>query len=170
MSVAGYGNVPKYYIRRLITTLGAKYDPRLTSETTHLICGKTSSEIYIEAENSGDITIINHLWLEDCYQHWEYFDCTTDDRYSFISKDKLLETTVGKAHLLDTELERWMHLNTTPAIITHDDENKQTTNSTAEKGSIHVRKRRKAAVDASSRIYAIMPDANAYEKERSRSK
>lgn len=119
-------------------------------------------------KRSDQITVVNHIWLEDCYQQWELLDSSGDERYKFIPDEKkLLGTCVGKLHLLDTELQKWMELNTTPAHLTakYNCERQSTGD---EKGSLHVRKRRKAAVAATSMLNAIMPDANAFEKERSK--
>ncbi|KAG2234139.1 hypothetical protein INT48_002302 [Thamnidium elegans] len=101
IAIAGYGNVTRYYLRRLVTALGARYDPAINSETTHLICGRTVSDKYTKAKEFAGITIVNHLWLEDCYQLWQVMDCAGDSRYIFIPKEKpILDASAGRTNLL----------------------------------------------------------------------
>lgn len=170
ISIAGYGNVTRYYLRRLLLILGAKYDPGLTSDTTHLICGRATSEKYKDAtERPNHLTIVNHIWLEECFQQWKLLDTTADERYKFIPNEKkLLGSCAGKLHLLDTELQRWMEPDTIPAYRIAKFSYERQSSSGDERGSLHVRKRRKAAVAATSMLNAIMPDANAFERERSK--
>lgn len=120
-------------------------------------------------EKSDHITIVNHIWLEDCFQQWKLLDTSANERYIFIPNEKkLLGSCAGKLHLLQTELQRWMEPHTIPAYRTARFSYERQSSSSDERGSLHVRKRRKAAVAATSMLNAIMPDANAFERERSK--
>ena len=166
ITIGGYTNVFRSYIRKLIIIMGAKYESTLSPNTTHLICGKSSGEKYLEAQKSKSIIIVNQLWLEESYQSWEILDYAKE-KYKFIPRTKVLSREcLGRTHLIDTELKRWMELSTIPkySIINHDN----SFPTPDEKGSIHVRKRRKAAVLASKALNAIIPDLNAFEKERTK--
>jgi hypothetical protein len=129
------------------------------------------SEKYSKATSLPNVTILNHLWLEDCYQQWKVMDSESDSRYIFIPRQKpILDATAGHAHLLITELERWMDPSTMPEYsasrVAHHVEHKD--NAQVD-GSINIRKRRKAAIQATRILNDIViPDANAYEKESSR--
>ncbi|GAA5812958.1 hypothetical protein MFLAVUS_006420 [Mucor flavus] len=171
IAIAGYGNVTRYYLRRLVTALGARYDPAINSKTTHLICGRAVSNKYTKAKEFTGITIVNHLWLEDCYQLWEAMDCAGDSRYVFIPMEKpILDACAGRTNLLVAELERWMDTSTLPPCYSsHYRFPVQSNNSTEEEGSVNIRQRRQAAIKATQVLNDIvMPDANAYERERSR--
>lgn len=109
---------------------------------------------------------MNHLWLEDCYQQWKTVSSTPNYRYAFIPNQKpILDATAGRTHLLIIEIERWMDPHTMP---------KYTLSSVQQEvgpsqGSIHIRKRREAAIQAARLLNDIViPDANAYEKEAKR--
>lgn len=95
-------------------------------------------------------------------------DSESDGRYTFIPRQKpILDATAGRAHLLITELERWMDPRTLPEYseprLVNQAEDAQVVN-----GSIHISKRRQAAIQATRILNDIViPDLNAYEKESS---
>ncbi|KAI7866570.1 BRCT domain-containing protein [Mucor mucedo] len=168
ITIAGYGNVTRFYLRRLVTALGAKYDPALNSETTHLICGRMISDKYSKAVSLPNVTIVNHLWLEECYQQWKIMDPNADRRYRFIPNQKpILDATAARTHLLIIELERWIDPRTMPEHTVS--RARQVISKNDIQGSVHVRKRREAAIQATRLLNDIViPDANAYEKEAKR--
>ncbi|CEG68348.1 hypothetical protein RMATCC62417_04630 [Rhizopus microsporus] len=163
ISITGYRDVSRDFLRRLIIHTGAVFNPLMDQQTTHLICGSKKSDKYKEALNKG-MTIVNHIWLEECYQQWKILDCD-HKRYRYIpEKSNVLNQTLGRTHLLHDKVKLWMNPQTVPdysrskhvyEIINVD-----------EKGSIDIVNPRKAAVKA-IRVLSniVMPDMNAYEKE-----
>lgn len=98
-------------------------------------------------------------------------DCAGDSRYVFIPMEKpILDACAGRTNLLVAELERWMDTSTLPPCYSsHYRFPVQSNNSTEEEGSVNIRQRRQAAIKATQVLNDIvMPDANAYERERSR--
>lgn len=126
------------------------------------------SEKYTKAASFPNVTVVNHLWLEECYQRWEVVDPKEDRRYSFIPNQKpILDATAGRTHLLMTEIERWMDSRTMPEYTASRAHQVELKNDI--QGSIHIRKRRTAAIQAARLLNDIViPDANAYEKESRR--
>jgi hypothetical protein len=133
---------------------------------------RTESNKYNEAQNFSNITIINHLWLEECYQQWKMMDCN-NSRYTYIPKDEaILDASAGQTHLFIDELALWMDSNIIPKHLSSEVEyNHGKNEDVQEEGYINFRKRRRAAINATRVLNDIvMPDVNAYEREKTRHK
>jgi hypothetical protein len=138
---------------------------------------RTISQKYAQAQDLSNITIVNHIWLEECYQQWKMLDYNGDSRYTFIPREStVLDASAGLTHLLIDELARWMESRTLPKFnasqyhIEEVDNNNRNNNENnqeeEQQGSINIRKRRRAAVKATRVLNTIvMPDVNAFEKE-----
>lgn len=53
----------------MIINMGAQYTSQLTPDNTHLICAAAEGEKYRKAQE-WNVNVVNHLWIEDCWQHW----------------------------------------------------------------------------------------------------
>ncbi|KAG1451573.1 hypothetical protein G6F46_009945 [Rhizopus delemar] len=161
ISITGYKNIARDFLRRLIIHTGAVFNPLMDSNATHLICGSKKSEKYKETCHR-DIKVVNHLWLEETFMLWKVLDCR-NERYSYIGED-VLNQMVGRTHLLQNKLDLWMNPQTMPDYLKS--KHAYEVINMDEKGSVDIVKPRKAALKAIRVLNSIvMPDANAYEKE-----
>ncbi|CAO3629855.1 unnamed protein product [Cunninghamella blakesleeana] len=177
ITVSGYVSEPRTLLYRLCVMVGAKWTPNLVGGTTHLICSKKESEKY-KAAKARNCVIVNHLWLEECYQQWTC-KSVADSRYTYFPENDILQSLVGKTPLLEKEIERWGSVETlpemTPYISAHDlyeisqneDKNKKSSSSkNLNKGKLAIRGLRQAALTASSHIRDVLvPDMNQYNDE-----
>lgn len=122
--------------------------------------------------------IVNHLWLEECYQQWTC-KSVADARYTYFPENDILQSLVGKTPLLEKEIERWGSIETLPEMTPYisaqnlyevsqnDDKNKKgNTSKTTDKGKLVVRGPRQAALTASSHIRDVLvPDMNQYNQK-----
>ncbi|KAI8983899.1 hypothetical protein BDB01DRAFT_120943 [Pilobolus umbonatus] len=173
ISITGYKGVVRDYIRRLLVVSGAMLNPTFDENVTHLICGGTQSKKYRLAKERGNVTIINHKWLEECFQQWHIIPCT-DERYNHIPENnQVLNNIIGRTHLIESEVERWMKKETCPVYIpdkhmykiVNDDDKDNLDEDT--KGVLIIRKPRKAALRATEVLETvIIPDVNKFENEK----
>ncbi|KAI9340170.1 hypothetical protein DFJ73DRAFT_559793 [Zopfochytrium polystomum] len=61
-----YSSVARQDIMTMVVHLGGQFTKTMTPRNTHVICAKPVSEKYTRALE-WDITVVNHLWLEDTY-------------------------------------------------------------------------------------------------------
>lgn len=106
------------------------------------------------------VALVNHIWLEDCYAHWKKLDWKTNQRYVYIPEDNsLLANTVGKTSLIQSVVDRWKDdmCDNEPGFVIQE----------YDAGFVEEKKPRQAALRAQRVLNDILiPDANAYEKER----
>jgi hypothetical protein len=69
ISVTNYTSLSREIIKTMITNMGAQYTSQLTPDNTHLICAAAEGEKYRKAQE-WNVNIVNHLWIEDCWQKW----------------------------------------------------------------------------------------------------
>ncbi|KAI9501586.1 BRCT domain-containing protein, partial [Coemansia spiralis] len=70
ISISHYTGASREYLRRLIIAMGAKYTPKLTRNNTHLITARSDGRKY-SAAIEWNIDVVNHFWIEVCYQRWK---------------------------------------------------------------------------------------------------
>lgn len=98
IAASNYSGDARFYIRRLIEALGARFTSNMTSKNTHLITSQGVGKKF-QAAHSWKLTTVNHLWLEECYSNWKIRP-TTHPRYSVtIGGSVKLEEIVGETPL-----------------------------------------------------------------------
>ncbi|KAG0305743.1 hypothetical protein BGZ98_003633 [Dissophora globulifera] len=110
MTISNYHGPVREYLKRMIVAAGAKYKPTLSGKnaeepTTHIICGNASGEKYVSG-NMWNVKVVNHIWLEDCYQVWS-MQSETKPRYTLFPANNQLSLVFGAKILPDT-LEDWI--------------------------------------------------------------
>ncbi|KAJ1865099.1 regulator of Ty1 Transposition [Coemansia sp. RSA 989] len=70
ITISHYTGPSRDYLQRLIIAMGAQYTPRMTRETTHLVTAMAEGRKYAAAIQ-WNIEVVNHLWVERCYQRWK---------------------------------------------------------------------------------------------------
>lgn len=140
---------------------------------------RKGSEKY-KAAKSRNCVILNHLWLEECYQQW-ICKSVADSRYTYFPENDVLQSIVGKTPLLEQEIERWRSIDSLPMMVPFlplhelyedaqmDDKtvDKKNDNKKLDKGKVAVRGPRKAAMNASTHLRDVLvPDMNQYSKEK----
>lgn len=98
IAASNYSGDSRYYIKKLIEALGAKFTSNMTSKNTHLITSKGIGKKF-QAAHNWNMTIVNHLWLEESYANWR-LEPATHPRYSVNIGGKVkLEDLVGETPL-----------------------------------------------------------------------
>lgn len=70
ITVSNYGGEARVYLENLIKACGATFTKTMTAENTHLITARNTSDKCKAAPEWG-ITVVNHLWIEECYAKCE---------------------------------------------------------------------------------------------------
>ncbi|KAK0765190.1 hypothetical protein N5P37_002668 [Trichoderma harzianum] len=70
ITVSNYGGEARIYLENLIKACGAEFTKTMKADNTHLITARNSSEKCKAAPEWG-ITVVNHLWVEECYAKCE---------------------------------------------------------------------------------------------------
>lgn len=70
ITVSNYGGEARIYLENLIRACGAEFTKTMRPENTHLITARNSSE-KCKTAPEWNISIINHLWIEESYAKCE---------------------------------------------------------------------------------------------------
>ncbi|KAF9911705.1 hypothetical protein BX616_010488 [Lobosporangium transversale] len=110
MTVTQYTGNVREYLKRMIIAVGATYKPTLASQnapepTTHIICGNSSGEKY-ERGQEWNVKVVNHLWLEDCFQVWS-LQSESKPRYTQFPPFNQLPSIFG-ANILQETVDEWL--------------------------------------------------------------
>ncbi|KAH7344950.1 BRCT domain-containing protein [Rhizoctonia solani] len=76
ITITNYVGDAREYIKKLISALGGKFSPSLTSKITCVIAShitvppEQSKQNKISKAREWRIPVVNHLWLEDCFREW----------------------------------------------------------------------------------------------------
>ncbi|KAJ9091819.1 hypothetical protein QFC19_008932 [Naganishia cerealis] len=121
ISVTNYTGEARDYLKRLMSTMDAKFTTTLAREVnTHLIAATKSGE-KVSRASTWSIPVLNHLYLEECFKQWRRLPEAVDDRFTLFPFGVNYMTLLGNAQLTDKDLERW----TAPAKDIDDDEDMQ---------------------------------------------
>ncbi|SAL97480.1 hypothetical protein [Absidia glauca] len=178
-TISGYEGEARSQIFLLCTMIGLRWTTNLNNDTTHLICSSIPWFISCRRGTAKyrvgrqrDCNIINHLWLEDCYQQWQV-KSLDDDRYSYFPNDNTLETLVGKTPLELKDIESWYNKDTQPRMTPYIPAyllrsiTRRSGETVDMEGTLLARRPRQAALDASSQLRdVVIPDMNTYQHER----
>lgn len=104
ISVTGYSGDARHYLSQLIVAMGANFTKTLDSHNDFLVSAKATGEKYDAAKSKWPkISLVNHLWIEECFAKWKYLD-PSDRKYSNIDTTSQF---LGKTHLLKYDLLKW---------------------------------------------------------------
>lgn len=104
ISVTGYSGDARYYLSQLIVTMGATFTKTLDSHNDFLVSAKATGEKYDAVKSKWPkISLVNHLWIEECFAKWKYLD-PSDRKYSSIDSSSQY---LGKIRLLTDDLLKW---------------------------------------------------------------
>ncbi|KAF9572827.1 hypothetical protein EC968_009392 [Mortierella alpina] len=112
ITISNYTGAIREYLKRMILATGATYRPTLSNKdapipTTHIICGNASGEKF-EKGNDWNVKVVNHVWLEECFQTWA-LQSETKPRYSIFPVHHQLPLVFG-AKLSPESLDVWTTL------------------------------------------------------------
>jgi len=93
-----YSGDARFYIMKLVEALGAEFTTSLKQRNTHLIAATPTGAKYNAAKKWGNITIVNHLWLEETYANWK-LQSDKHPRYSHFPRSLEGNDIVGKTPL-----------------------------------------------------------------------
>ncbi|KAI8885449.1 hypothetical protein K501DRAFT_179934 [Backusella circina FSU 941] len=165
VSITGYTEINRDYLRRLLLYTGAVFDPIMDRECTHLICAGSNSSKFQRAKKRG-IIIINQLWLEETFQQWQVMP-TDDTRYQYFPTNNTLNLISATTPLIPSQVRLWMKKETTPFCT----KEKKIYKPLKPTPNNIINKPRAAAVKANRVLHnTLMPDANAYKKENPKRK
>lgn len=108
IALSNYTGDARHYLEKLVEACGARYTRVLKIDNTHLITARPIGEKY-EAARDWNVTVINHIWLEDTYVKWAIQD-VSNPRFSHFPKITSLMDVVGQAHLEVKELKLFYEL------------------------------------------------------------
>lgn len=93
-----YSGDVRFYIMKLVEALGAEFTTSLKQRNTHLITATPTGNKYNAALKWGNITVVNHLWLEETYANWK-LQSSTHPRYSHFPRSLKMSDIVGETPL-----------------------------------------------------------------------
>ncbi|KAG0037790.1 hypothetical protein BGZ82_001797 [Podila clonocystis] len=110
MTISNYTGPIREYLKRMIVAVGAVYKPTMSSRaapepTTHIICGNASGEKY-EKGQEWNVKVVNHIWLEDCFQSW-VLQSEAKPRYTLFPVHSQLSQVFG-TKINPQEIDDWV--------------------------------------------------------------
>ena len=118
-----------------------------------------------------NVTIVNHLWLEECYRHWKLLP-VNGSKFNHFPSAKIMQSLVGNASLDPIILERWWKDPAKkPKEVRLQQKNwihhmsEETIRLLMREGK-YVPSRKAAEAAATSLHEVYVPDMNAYQKEK----
>lgn len=102
ISVTGFRDRDRELLKLLMKRLGAEYSRNFSARNTHLIACRDRGKM-LEAAKEKGITVVNHLWLEDCWINWS-IQSVANERYLIYRES--LGRSVGQIPVSDTCIRR----------------------------------------------------------------
>ncbi|KAK8034612.1 hypothetical protein PG993_009607 [Apiospora rasikravindrae] len=90
IAVSNYGGEARIYLENLITASGATYTKTMKADNTHLITARSNSE-KCDAARDWNISMANHLWIEESYAKCEMQSLTVSKYTHFPQRTNLGE-------------------------------------------------------------------------------
>ncbi|KAJ2592426.1 regulator of Ty1 Transposition [Coemansia sp. RSA 1804] len=106
VSISHYTGSAREYIRRLVVAMGAEYTPKLTRASTHLIAARSEGRKY-SAAIEWNIDVINHCWVEMCYQRWKLLS-VSHPIFTYFPDLPVLNSMVGNTEIATGGLRVWV--------------------------------------------------------------
>ncbi|KAJ7132847.1 hypothetical protein C8R43DRAFT_652591 [Mycena crocata] len=70
ISVTNYTGEARDYLKKLITLMGGNFTPSFSNKNTVLVAAQLSGSKTDKAR-TWSVTVVNHVWLEDCFLNWK---------------------------------------------------------------------------------------------------
>ena len=106
IGVSNYVGEVRTYLENLIKAAGGTFTKTLTQDNTHLITAHTISD-KVDAAREWNISIVNHLWLEESYASWTVKTVSQPRYTTFPEKTHLCEI-VGQTPIDKAKVEKFM--------------------------------------------------------------
>ncbi|KAJ2008447.1 regulator of Ty1 Transposition [Coemansia thaxteri] len=106
ITVSHYTGASREYLRRLITAMGAQYTAKMTKRNTHLITASQEGRKYAAAI-SWNVDVVNHLWVEQCYQRWKVLT-VSHPNFTHFPDLPMLNSMVGSTEINVGKLKAWV--------------------------------------------------------------
>ncbi|CAH2355510.1 hypothetical protein CLIB1423_27S01222 [[Candida] railenensis] len=108
--ITNYTGEARFYLSKLITIMGGEFTKTLTRDNDFLIAASPTGKKYEAAKykwQDGNIKIVNHVWLEECYSNWKVMDWNEKYYQSFGGEDRGVERLIGRIHINSSILRNW---------------------------------------------------------------
>ena len=105
ISLSNYKGESRIYVGKLIEACGAKFSRNFHPGCTHLITSKLEGEKYEHAKIWGNVHVVNHIWIEECFANWRHESVATP-RFIDFPDGVNLERLVGKTPIDEDGLAR----------------------------------------------------------------
>ena len=97
ISLSNYSGEARTYLENLIIATGAECTKTLRQENAYLITAHKKSE-KVSAAEDWNITVVNHLWVEESYAQW-HMQSVTKSRYTHFPQHTNLGDVVGQTQI-----------------------------------------------------------------------
>lgn len=95
ITVSNYGGEARTYLENLIKACGAEFTKTMKQDNTHLITARANSE-KCEAALDWNVTMVNHLWIEESYAKCELLKPTRTPSYTHFPPRTDLSEVIGQ--------------------------------------------------------------------------
>jgi len=102
IALSNYGGEARIYLESLITAAGATYTKTMRDSNTHLITARDHSE-KCDAAREWNISMANHLWIEESYAKCEV-QALTNRKYTTFPPRTNLGEIIGQTFLDEVKL------------------------------------------------------------------
>lgn len=82
ITISNYSGDSREYIKRLIQATGATFTPSMSTQNTVLVAAHLGGTKTDKASTWG-ISVVNHTWLEDCFDSWQNITCAKEKYVCF---------------------------------------------------------------------------------------
>ncbi|KAJ2702289.1 regulator of Ty1 Transposition [Coemansia sp. IMI 209128] len=106
ISISHYRGASREYLIRLITALGAQYTAKMSKENTHLVTASPEGRKYTAALQ-WNVSVVNHLWVERCYQRWKLLT-VSHPNFTYFPDLPVLNSMVGDTDVRVDKLRAWV--------------------------------------------------------------
>ncbi|KAJ2492124.1 regulator of Ty1 Transposition [Coemansia sp. RSA 2050] len=106
ISISHYRGASREYLIRLITALGAQYTAKMSKENTHLVTASPEGRKYTAALQ-WNVSVVNHLWIERCYQRWKLLT-VSHPNFTYFPDLPVLNSMVGDTDVRVDKLRAWV--------------------------------------------------------------
>jgi len=107
ITLTNYTGEARTLLRHLITCMGGKFTPEMTSANTHCIAASEEGEKVKRAKEWG-IPVLNHIWLETCFTRWQAVDVLQTRFAEYGPAIRYGKQVLVDARLEDGVLEPWI--------------------------------------------------------------
>ncbi|EJT76993.1 BRCT domain-containing protein [Gaeumannomyces tritici R3-111a-1] len=103
ITVSNYAGEARAYLENLVKACGAEYTKTMKQDNTHLITARANSE-KCEAALDWNVTMVNHLWIEESYAKCELLKPTRTPSYTHFPPRTDLSEVIGQTRFQEHTL------------------------------------------------------------------